>query len=324
MRSDHLQKYAYSHHQDILGVITGEIKNTNAILQDISVPSELFSPKVNLAYKRLASYQNETEEIVLSIDLHLQRINELEQNPALQKISQLETEIKNNKSPLLLNSLNRELLHLRSIHANKLSALIALQQSVILKRSTLVQNWKSALSDEVMILEESKRILIDKIINMAHDSEDSETIQMVHDRIKELTGNEIDSRINKHKSSSVNIANIHILRKSLLDQLDEVEHIDKVIANKRQVIKALNKIIAEMAQKNPNIKATKAEIKEQPAVIEQPLIDEYPENTEQPEIKEQPKINFKVIEEDPFPEEFEESIKFNSPRMVTRGRGRRR
>jgi len=170
MKTNHIKKYAYSHHQDILGVITCEINNTYSILQDISVPTELFSPKVQMVYQCLSTYKSKTEEIATSIDLNLQRIKQMEQHPAFQEIAQLEIDIKHNTSPLLSNSLNRELRHLKSIHAHKISARITIQQNIILKRSTLVQNWRSVLADEIMILEESKNLLIDKIMNVAHQS----------------------------------------------------------------------------------------------------------------------------------------------------------
>ncbi len=249
MNVERFSDLANSHHRDILVEIVGEIHTVDSLLKEVSLDIENFRPEIQYAFRRMIASRQETESITNAIDHQERKILELDQNPAIQKILELEQELKKSATPQYVYQISREIRHLKSIHAQKISARVSIQRQLLQDRLRLVRTWKSVLSDEIQILDESKKVLIDKIISLADSVADPELKDMAVTRLREITGREISVSMTKLDLAKIPVANIHVLRETLRQQLNDVARIENAITEKREVVKTLNKIIVEMEEK---------------------------------------------------------------------------
>ena len=51
---------------------------------------------------------------------------------------------------------------------------------------------------------------------------------------------------------ALKVANIHILHRTLNEQLDDIDRIEKAVENKKQIVEVLNNIVQEIQRQVPN------------------------------------------------------------------------
>lgn len=258
-----IREYAFNHHREILVEIAAEINTVDALLRDLSISLDSFRPQIQFAFRRMNACKKETESIVASIDHMERKIQDFDQNPAIQQILQLE--VKKSENPQFTNQLIREIRHLKSIHAQKISSRVSVQRQLLQERLRLVRIWKSVLSDEIQILEETRKLLIEKITALAHYADDPATQEMIQIRLKEISSRDNSISEKKFDTSKIQVANIHVLRETLLKQLSDITCIERVVGEKREILKSLNQVILEL---EAQITHTPLET---PSPVEEPL-----------------------------------------------------
>lgn len=245
----HVEMLAHGLGVDMLSEIKSEVASIETTLADLSMPVQNLRPESQFALKRMTGYIQEAERISASLFNYEKRIGDIKRISGIKEIEDLEAELAQTQSRYEAGRLTRQIHHLKSIHSRKLSDLISTQQLTLQERLRLVNIWKSILNYEIHILDECKNQIVRNIVESANSSADSETIEMVRERLKSLSVK--DSIISELKldMSAVNIANIHILHKTLMEQLNDIGRIESAVEEKRQVVQILNVIAADIRSK---------------------------------------------------------------------------
>jgi hypothetical protein len=245
----HVEMLAYGLGSDMLSEIKNEVASIEATLADLSISIQDLRPESQFAMKRMGGYIQEAERISSSLFNYEKRIGDIKRISGIKEIQDLEAELSLPKSHHEISRLKRQIHHLKSIHSRKLSNLISTQQLTLQERLRLVNIWKSILNYEIHILDECRTQIIRNIVLAANSSADSDTIDMVRERLKSLSVK--DSIVSELKldMSAVKIANIHILHKTLVEQLNDIGRIESAVEEKRQVVQILNVIAADIRDK---------------------------------------------------------------------------
>jgi hypothetical protein len=246
MNPEKIRDLTFRHHREILVEIVAEVNTIDSLLREISIPVEQFRPEIQYVFRRINAYKTEMEGLSVSIDLLDSKIQKLDRSPDIQRILQLEADLKKSATAQYINQLSRELRHLKSIHAQKISSRVSIQRALLQERLRMIRAWKSVLSDEIQILEESKKLLIDKIVALAQYTNDPAILDTIRSQIKELSDKKIPFQDTKWDASKIPVANIHVLRKTLTHHLNDVARIERVVEEKRDILKSLNKIVIEL------------------------------------------------------------------------------
>jgi len=237
---------------DMLSEIKNEISNVDQFLEDLSVSPKSLKPESQFALKRMKMFLNDAEKIHITLDTYKQRVRNIERISGIIQVNQLEEQISQCNNPIEMGRLTREMRHLKSSNSRKLSELVSNKQQLLQEQLRMTFIWKSILNYEIHILEESKNILIQKIITSANSSGSAEVIQMVRQRLSSLSIKDSIVPEAKVENNSIHIANIHVLQKTLTEQITNVTQIEKVISDKQAIVTILNAIANDIKEKVPS------------------------------------------------------------------------
>lgn len=248
----HTQMLADGLGSDLLSEIRNEVVSFESMLKDLSISIQDLRPESQFALKRASGNIQDAERISATLANYEMRVMELQRNPGIREISDLEEQLRQTTSRNEMARLKRQILHAKSIHSRKLSDLISTQQQVLQERLRLINIWKSILNYEIHILEDCKNTIVKTIVAMANSSGDAETIEMVRERLRSLSVK--DSLISEIKLdlTDLHVANIHVLHKALTDHLNEIQRIETTVEEKRQVVQVLSSIVKDIRNKLPS------------------------------------------------------------------------
>ncbi|MGC9328496.1 MAG: hypothetical protein ACP5I1_12745 [Candidatus Hinthialibacter sp.] len=250
--SHHIEMLAKGLGGDMLSEIRQEINFVDSSLRDLSLSPSQLRPDAQFAIKRMKGYIPETEKVSTCLFAYERKIAEIKRQKSIQEIYDIEKKLQHCDSLSESGRLNRQLTHLKSIHARKLSDLNSNQQKMLHERLKLINIWKSILNYEIHILEDCKSIIIKKIVETANASGSSEIIDMVRGRLRSLSVKDTVISQLKIDKPSAKIANIHILYKTIEEQLNDVERVETVVQEKRRVVQMLNSIANDIRSQLPD------------------------------------------------------------------------
>ncbi len=247
----HVEMLAYGLGNEMLTEITNEVESLETTLNNFAIDAQSLRPESQFALKRMKGFIQEAERISASLFTIERRVGDIKRSSGIRDILDIEEKIKLCDSVHESGRLKRQILHLKSIHAKKLSDLVSNEQQVLQERLRLINIWKSILNYEIHILEECKTMIIKKIVVSANSSGDPDIIEKVRDRLRSLSVKDSVISDLRLDMSSVHIANIHILHKTLNEQLKDIDKIEIVVAEKREIVQVLNDIARDIQEQLP-------------------------------------------------------------------------
>ncbi len=259
MDNQHIQMITYGTSDEMLSQLKKEVAYVDQFLEDLSVSPNSLKPESQFALKRMKMFLNDAEKISLTMGTFQQRVKNIERISGIIQINQLEEKINICDNALEMGRLTREMRNLKSVHSRKLSELVSNKQQLLQEQLRLIYIWKSILNYEIHILEESKNMIIQKIVTSANSSGSVEIIQMVRQRLSSLSIKDSIFTESKVDNKAINIANIHVLQRTLDEQVNDVTRIETVISDKRLIVSILNDIASDIKEKVPSAPKEPAE-----------------------------------------------------------------
>lgn len=250
--SRHVEMLAKGLGSDMLSEIRQEIESIDSSLREMSILPSQLRPESQYAIKRMKGYIPESEKISSCLYTFERKIGEIKRQKSIQDINAIEEKLPTCDSLSESGRLKRQLSHLKSIHARKLSDLISNQQQLLYERLKLINIWKSILNYEIHILEDCKTIIVKQIVVKANGSGSAEIIEMVRERLRSLSVKDTLASQLKIDMSSAKVANIHILHKTIEEQLNDVGRVETAIQEKRQVVQVLSSIAKDIRSQLPD------------------------------------------------------------------------
>ena len=183
----HVEMLASGLGGEMLDEITDEVHSIETTLKSLSISVESLRPESQFAMKRMKGYIQEAERISSTLFNYERKVGDIKRSAGVKDVVEIEEKLKTNNSPSEINRLKRQLTHLKSLHARKLSELVSNEQQILQQRLRLINIWKSILNYEIHILEECKSKIVQQIVTCANSSGDAEIIEMVRNRLGSLS-----------------------------------------------------------------------------------------------------------------------------------------
>jgi len=261
--ADRISILAYGDCQEILQAIVEEGDSITRLLEEFGIGYESLSPKCQRLVTRIQSFMKECENVSIRFTQVSKRIKEAEQKPGVREIIRKEQQLEECGRTQEEMRLKREIQHLKSLHASKLSALTQQKQALLRERLELIKLWQNILLLEINVLEESRCLVEKKILDTVNEIGDPDGEMIVREMLKKLSTQRTAFREFSLDVSKVSVHNIHALNQMLKDQLEHIRRIEDAIAEKKEVIQTLQNIMKEVRGELPREKGGKAGIESQ-------------------------------------------------------------
>ncbi len=251
-RSKRVEMLANGLGNEMLAEITREVESIESTLDELGVSPSSLRPESQFALKRLRGFIQESERIAASLFSYERKVGDIRRSAGVKDIMQMEEQLPRCGSAQETGRIKRQILHLKSIHARKLSELVSNEQQLLQERLRLINIWKSILNYEIHILEECKAFIVKNIVTAANSSGDADIIEMVRERLRSMSVK--DSLIDNLKLdlTALKVANIHVLHKTLNEQLNDIGRIETAVEEKRQIVQVLSAISRDIRRLLPN------------------------------------------------------------------------
>ncbi len=239
---NHLETLANGDGNQIVDGMKNELDIVSTFMNDLSISAEKLTPETRLHWFQSKQIIQTAEKNATVLDKHAKRVDDLENKRPVREYLRLQQEMRNTRSPIEYGKLNRQIKQLKDSASRDLSDLVSNQHQVLLKRINLVNHWKSLLAVEIRVLEECKVYILQSAKSTAEASGDVELLDDVIQQIHLLQGPPHELEGYAVNLSALQTANIHVLRKTVKNQLDEVVKLEKLIAEKRIALNTLTDI----------------------------------------------------------------------------------
>lgn len=251
-RSKRVEMLANGLGNEMSAEIAREVESIESTLQELGVSPSSLRPESQFALKRLRGFIPESERIAASLFNYERKVGDIKRGAGVKDIIQMEEQLPRCGSMQEAGRIKRQILHLKSIHSRKLSELVTNEQQLLQERLRLINIWKSILNYEIHILEECKTSIVKNIVTTANSSGDTEIVEMVRERLRSMSVK--DSIIDNLKLdlTALKVANIHVLHKTLNEQLNDIGRIETAVEEKRQIVQVLSAISRDIRRQLPN------------------------------------------------------------------------
>lgn len=237
-----IEVLANGNSKDILDELNREIESFQEMSKQFQAFEDAFSPESRFIYKEFNLHRKSANRISTAMDTCQRKLIVLESKPGIKRICEIEEKLNDQQSIKQYGQLNRELSHLKQRHAKDLSEMVLNRQGILKERLKFIQLWKTILLSEIKILEECKNLLRRNILEEVNQSGDTSLRGVIEEKLKSLNLQITPIQDIKINASTLQVSNINILRKTLIDQLNHVVKIEKTIREKKHSVQVLTEL----------------------------------------------------------------------------------
>lgn len=248
---ERLEILANGRGQRIAEEIKSEVETVNSMMKQFSITLELLKPPVRFQWLQAQGFVGESAKLSDQLDRFLDKVKSLETKRGVRDYILLESQRGDASDPREYGQINRRMKTLKDMHARDLSDMVSNRHQAMLTRIKIVNRWKTILAYEVPILENCRNLILANAEQAAERSGDAELLEKVRDKLKSIQAHAAEIRSNAANISSLQNASIHVLRKTVIHQLDEVVKLERVISEKKQSLKELSEIVTGLKQELP-------------------------------------------------------------------------
>ncbi|MBI1387089.1 MAG: hypothetical protein GC154_01400 [bacterium] len=248
---EHLLNLANGNGDAIIQNMNHELEDVVSLMKRFSITVETLPPEKKMLWMDAQNTVRASEKHAITLDTHLKRIRILEGKKGVVEILKLEDEKKTANSPAAFGRINRQLTHLKDVHAREMSELISNRHQALLIRIQLVDRWKSLLASEIQLLEACRLHVVNFALSAAEDSGDHSFLETVKTKLQSLMSGIDQAQFTKINTSTLHSANFHVLKKTVLHQLDEIVKIEKKIVERKETLQQVSAIFSDLKMQMP-------------------------------------------------------------------------
>ncbi|MBD3266511.1 hypothetical protein GF373_07555 [bacterium] len=248
---NHIQTLVNGNSHNIYQEIKNEVDTVNLFFADNEEIQNKLPPQTQFSLKNMVSYLKKAEGIATKMDSYTNKIDAIEAKPDIRKMLDLEKEIEKSHDPREFGRMKRDLSALKTRFSSDLSKIASLKQQLIIHRLNIIQVWKSLLVCEIHIMEEGQKAMLNRIREGMEESDDPEFRALMAEKLMEVKIGQEQFQEIKIDTSALHTANVDKLKKTLVNQLDNVVKIENHLSQKKQEFTELSQVFNELKDKLP-------------------------------------------------------------------------